>query len=163
MDIRLEKSSDHETIYDLTQTAFAPMPHSQGDEGDCINTLRADGDLALSLVAEDAGRVIGHVAFSPVFMDGKFADWQGLGPVSVLPGLQKTGIGSALIKTGLAEIRKNGAKGCVLIGDPAYYVRFGFAGDGRLSYRDLSSEFVQWLAFGNEKPSGILTFSPGLE
>lgn len=163
MEIRPETTADHETIHRLTQTAFAPMPYSQGDEADCIDKLRRDGDLTLSLVAVDARGLVGHVAFSPVFINGQVQDWYGLGPVSVWPDFQKTGIGSKLINAGLDALRQRGAKGCVLIGDPVYYGRFGFVGDGRLSYRDLANEFVQWLSFSEAAPSGILTYSPGLE
>jgi putative acetyltransferase len=163
MDIRPEIHTDIDAIYQLTQTAFAPMPYSDGDEGACINKLRADGDLTISLVAVEAQAIVGHVAFSPVTIAGVSDNWFGLGPVSAAPEKQKTGIGSALIKKGLAQIKSLGAKGCVLIGDPNYYCRFGFVGDGRLTYRDLPSEVVQWLSFTDEKPSGVLKYSPGLE
>lgn len=163
MDIRPEIHTDIDAIYQLTQTAFAPMPYSDGDEGACINKLRADGDLTVSLVVVEAEAIVGHVAFSPVTIAGVSDNWFGLGPVSVAPKKQKTGIGSALIKKGLAQIKSLGAKGCVLIGDPNYYCRFGFVGDGRLTYRDLPSEVVQWLSFTDEKPSGVLKYSPGLE
>lgn len=163
MDIRPEIHADIDAIYQLTQTAFAPMPYSDGDEGACINKLRADGDLTISLVAVEAEAIVGHVAFSPVTIAGVSDNWFGLGPVSVASEKQKTGIGSALIKKGLAQIKSLGAKGCVLIGDPNYYCRFGFVGDGRLTYRDLPSEVVQWLSFTDEKPSGVLKYSPGLE
>jgi putative acetyltransferase len=98
-----------------------------------------------------------------VFFDEAFNGWYGLGPVSVWPHLQGRRIGGALIEQGLAELRNKRALGCVLIGDPAYYRRFGFVGDGRLSYRNLPSAIVQWLAFGELTPSGALKFSPGLE
>lgn len=163
MEIRPENPGDWETIHRLTKAAFASMPFSQGDEAECIGKLRGDGDLALSLVAIEACQIVGHVAFSRVFFDEAFKGWYGLGPVAVWPHLQRRGIGSALIEHGLAELKLNGALGCVLIGDPTYYCRFGFVGDGRLSYRDLPSNVVQWLAFGASTPSGILKFSRGLE
>ena len=83
--------------------------------------------------------------------------------MSVWPDCQRQGIGSALIHTGLAALRRMAAACCVLIGDPAYYRRFGFRSDGRLRYRDLPPEVVQWLPFGDGPPAGRLTFSPGLE
>ena len=163
MIIRREKPGDENCIYEVTKVAFAPMPFSDGTEQDCVNKLRADGDLTLSLVAEIDGTIMGHIAFSPVFFDGVYDHWYGLGPVSAWPQLQKQGIGKALIEAGLTELKQLGAKGCVLIGDPGYYHRFGFVADGRISYRDLASEYVQWLSLGDEKPSGVLTYSPGLE
>jgi putative acetyltransferase len=78
----------------------------------------------------------------------------------VWPDKQRKGIGSALINEGLAILRANGAKGCVLIGDPAYYGRFGFRSDGNLSYQDLPAQYVQSLPFQNETANGQLKFSP---
>ena len=163
MHIRDERPGDEARIYEVTEAAFAPMPFSDGSEPDCVNKLRADGDLTVSLVAELDGAVMGHIAFSPVFFDGERDNWYGLGPVSVWPDLQKQGIGKALIEAGLEKIKTLGAKGCVLIGDPGYYHRFGFVADGRITYRDLESQYVQWLSFGAQKPSGVLVYSPGLE
>ena len=107
--------------------------------------------------------LLGHVAFSPVAIDGRSDGWYGLGPVSVRPDRQRTGIGIALIETGLSRLRERGAAGCVLIGDPAYYGPFGFLGDGALRYRDLPGRYVQWLAFDGSVPAGSLRFSAGLE
>lgn len=163
MEIRPESAGDYDTIRQLAKAAFDPMPFSEGDEAECIDRLREAGDLALSLVALDGPDIVGHVAFSPVFLDETFSGWFGLGPVSVWPHLQKRGIGGMLIKQGLAELTQKSALGCVLIGDPGYYHRFGFVGDGRLTYRNLPSRIVQWLAFGPALPAGVLTFSPGLE
>ena len=163
MDIRPENPSDYAAIDRITRAAFAPMPFSEGTEAECIEKLRGDGDLTLSLVAIRDAEVVGHIAFSPVFIDASFDGWYGLGPVSASPEVQRKGIGSALINEGLARLRQMGAQGCALIGDPAYYSRFGFIGDGRLAYRNLPTRIVQWLAFNDAKPSGVLRYSPGLE
>ena len=163
MKIRPEVAGDHEDIYALTKTAFEPMVFSDGTEAERVNTLRADNDLHLSLVAEDDGKIVGHIAFSPVFLSDPSIGWFGLGPVSVWPDRQKSGIGSRLINEGLGILQKRNASGCVLIGDPNYYSRFGFVADGRISYRDLPTEVVQWLAFSDAKPGGVVKFSPGLE
>ncbi len=120
MKIRAETPSDYETIYRLTKAAFDPMPFSDGTEADAITVLREDGDLTLSLVATGDAGLLGHIAFSPVFVDGHRDGWFGLGPVSVWPHLQRTGIGSALVKEGLSRLRQMRADGCVLIGDPRY-------------------------------------------
>lgn len=161
--IRPEMPGDTGDIYRLTQAAFEPMPFSDGDEAECIEKLRSDGDLVVSLVANRCGKLVGHIAFSPVFLNDRFKRWYGLGPISVAPARQRDGIGTALINHGLAKLRQLDARGCVLIGDPNYYSRFGFVGDARLTYRDLPPEFVQWLAFGDDKPEGRLRYSPGLE
>lgn len=163
MNIRREQAGDEARIYEVNEVAFAPMPFSGGREPECVNKLRQDGDLKVSLVAEIDGEIVGHIAFSPVFFNGEASDWYGLGPVAVWPDFQKQGVGRALIENGLEEIKTLGAKGCVLIGDPDYYHRFGFVADGQITYRDLESKYVQWLSLGEDKPSGILTYSPGLE
>ena len=163
MEIRPEAPNDSENIYALTKAAFDLMPFSDGTEADCIKKLRVDGDLKVSLVALEHGRLIGHIAFSPVFISRASGKWFDLGPVSVWPELQGVGIGSTLINEGLAILMQTKALGCVLIGDPNYYCKFGFVGDGRITYRELPKEIVQWIAFGEAKPSGTLKFSPGLE
>jgi len=110
--IRDEAPGGIDAIFALTEAAFAPMPFSDGSEPHIINALRKDGDLTLSLVAEDNGEIpnkgiIGQITFSPVEIDG-LTNWYGLGPVSAAPHLQKQGIGSALINTGLARLKEMG-------------------------------------------------------
>jgi len=144
MEIRPETPKDYECIYALTNVAFEFMPYSDGTEAECINKLRADGDLKLSLVAVEQGNIVGHIAFSPAFIAGISKGWFGLGPVS-------------------ETLKKRKASGCVLIGNPNYYGRFGFVGDGCISYRGLSDEIVQWMSFDGMTPKGIVKFSPGLE
>ena len=163
MIIRDEQPADIAAIHALTEIAFAPMAYSDGTEADCITKLRKDGDLTYSLVAVDEGEIVGHVAFSPVTLDGKSDGWFGLGPISVTPTRQKSGIGSALIHEGLNRLRAINAKGCTLIGDPNYYSRFGFVSDGTLTYHDLPTEYVQWLGFDGHTARGKLIYSPGLE
>ena len=111
--------------------------------------------LLLSLVAEIDGQIVGHVAFSPVLINGENIGWLGLGPISVTPRLQKQGIGSALIKDGLAKIRSMGAKGCVLEGSPTYYQRFGFKSYPELIYElTPAPEYFMALPFYEEIPKG---------
>ena len=132
--IRPETPEDVQAIEMLTAIAFKNKPYSEGTEQIIINRLRAAGALALSLVAEMDGNIIGHIAFSKVTINGKDIDWYGLGPISVQPELQKQGIGSKLMYGGLAGIRAIGARGCVLLGDPNYYNRFGFKSYPELIY-----------------------------
>ena len=158
--IRPEQPADHDAIHELTRIAFAPMPYSAGTESDIIRRLRADGDLTISLVAEHEGEIVGHVAFSPVSIDGRHDGWFGLGPISVKAEMQRQGIGKALIAAGLEQLRALGAKGCALIGNPEIYGRVGFVSDGRLTYGDIDSKYVQWLALDGSAPRGVLTFAP---
>ena len=83
--IRPERAGDEAVIHELTEAAFRDMPFSEGDEQDLVDALRSDGDLALSLVADDGTRIVGHIAFSPVAISDGTLDWYDLGPVSVWP------------------------------------------------------------------------------
>ena len=161
--IRPEQPADEQMIHDLTVAAFEPVPYSDGSEASIIAGLREDGDLTVSLVAVEGSDIVGHVAFSPVTVGASSDGWYGLGPVSVCPDRQRKGIGSALINEGLSILRAQGAKGCALVGDPDYYGRFGFRSDGRVSYEELPSQYVQRLSFGDEVPSGRLRFSPAFQ
>lgn len=124
--IRNETASDIEAITDITKAAFENHPFSNNTEQFIINALRGANALTISLVAELEGKVVGHIAFSPVtFSDGS-KNWYGLGPVSVEPDHQKQGIGTKLVKDGLDILKDTGAGGCVLVGDPNFYERLGF-------------------------------------
>lgn len=160
MIIRDEAAADIESIRTLTTDAFADMPHSVGSEPAIIDRLRAAAALTLSLVAEDEGIVIGHVAFSVVRISGEEAGWYGLGPISVLPARQGQGIGSALVNEGLARLRKLDAKGCVLAGNPAYYTRFGFSVDPAFTYPGIPPEYFMRLAFSPVYAGGMVAYHP---
>jgi putative acetyltransferase len=120
------------------------MPYSSRTEHLIVDALRAEGALALSLVAVIENLIVGHVAFSLVEISEASGTWYLLGPVSVLPAEQRRGIGSAVIRTGLARLRASGAAGCVLAGDPRYYTRFGFAHDPSITLEGVPPE--AWLA-----------------
>lgn len=163
MIIRSEQGGDEQAIYDVTQAAFAPMFFSDGTEGQMINDLRRDGDLVISLVAVDDSGIVGHVALSPATIDGEHDGWFGLGPLSVSPRRQLSGIGGKLIAESMRLLKLKGATGCVLTGDPDYYARFGFRNDGALTYRDENPRNVLWLSFKGDVAKGCLKFSPALE
>ena len=160
MQIRPEQVGDAEAIRAVTTAAFAGAPHSSGTEADIVDALRSAGDLTLSLVAMDAGEVVGHVAFSPVTIGGRAAGWFGLGPVAVRPDRQGAGVGRALIEAGLGQLRGLGAAGCVVLGEPGYYGRFGFEADPRLTYDGAPAPYFQRLAFGGEVPEGKAAYRP---
>lgn len=157
--IRPEAPGDAQVIYRLTQAAFRDMPFSDGDEQALVDRLRQDGDLTLSLVAEDADRIVGHIAFSPVTISDGGANWYGLGPVSVWPQLHGNGIGSALVRRGIADMRAIGAQGIVLLGSPEYYSRFGFVHDPRLAYPGPPPEYFQCLLLDGPMPQGTVTYA----
>lgn len=162
MQIRPEQPADADAIRALTAEAFATAPHSSGTEAAIVDGLRTARALTLSLVAvegeEKPSEILGHIALSPVTIDGAEHGWFGLGPVSVRPGRQRGGIGSALIREGLRRLRESGANGCVLLGDPAYYGRFGFAADPALVLEGVPPEYFMRLAFGAEAPAGTVRY-----
>lgn len=100
-------------------------------EADLVARLERDGDAVLSLLAERDGTVAGHVLLSRMRVSGDGRDYRalGLGPVAVLPPLQRAGIGSALIRAALAGAGAAGEELVFVVGDPAYYSRFGFAAE----------------------------------
>lgn len=161
--IRAERPADIDAIRDLTGRAFMGMPYRQGTEAPIIRLLRQSGDLALSLVAEEDGTVIGHVAFSPVRIGGASGKWFGLGPISVEPARQRSGIGKALIKSGLEILKAQDAAGVALIGDPDVYRSSGFASDGRLTYKSLETRYVQRVLFSGPAPEGELHFADAFD
>jgi putative acetyltransferase len=156
--IRNETESDFKAISDVTEAAFENVPVSNQTEHFIINALRASGALTVSLVAEIDGQVVGHLAISPVTISDGSRNWYGLGPLSVLPRFQKRGIGKALMNEGLSRLRALGAEGCVLVGDPGYYERFGFRSIPELAYEGVPQEYVLSLTFGESKARGVVTF-----
>ncbi|MCA1967557.1 MAG: N-acetyltransferase [Rhizobium sp.] len=160
MRIRPEAPGDEAAIGALTAAAFAGHPHSDGSEPQIIERLRRLGKLTLSLVAEDDGQIVGHVAFSPVTLSGGEGGWYGVGPISVAPDRQKSGIGSALMREGLAKLEAHGASGCALVGEPAYYNRFGFIARPELTTTGVEPEYFLVLPLHGEVPSGMVRFHP---
>lgn len=143
--IRDERADDIDAIRAVVAAAFAAHPHSRQTEHRIVDALRAAGALSLSLVAESDGAVLGHVAFSPVSIGDGSPGWYGLGPAAVAPAQQGRGIGGALIEAGLARLRGLRAAGCVVVGDPGYYGRFGFVAGADLRYPGLPPEYFMAL------------------
>jgi putative acetyltransferase len=118
--IRTETAADVDAIHQVVVAAF-PTP----GEADLVAKLRRNGHLPVSLVADADGHIVGHVGFSPVELAG-LPGVLGLAPVAVAPDQQRTGIGSALIRAGLALCREQHCPLVVVLGEPEYYHRFGF-------------------------------------
>ena len=159
--MRREAAGDEQSIHDLVRRAFAPMPFSDGDEQDLVDTLRERGELALSLVAVDPeGTIIGQVAFSPATIDHAECGWFQMAPVSVSPTLQHRGIGTSLIREGIEQLRRRGANGVAVVGNPAYYEKFGFAVTPDLvTLSDRDAPFFRALPLAQPVPSGTLRYS----
>jgi len=161
MIIRKETVADVEAITEVTIAAFRNHPISHHTEQFIINALRDANALTISLVAEIDGRVVGHIALSPVTISDGTEDWYGLGPVSVLPDYQKQGIGKSLINEGLSLLKDMGAKGCALVGDPNYYKRFGFKNYPELIHDGVPQEVFLALPFNEKVPRGTIVFHEG--
>lgn len=156
--IRTESDADLAAITDVTIAAFQPLEISSHTEQFVIEALRSARALSLSLVAEINGRVVGHIAFSPVEISDGTQNWYGLGPVSVLPEFQRQGVGKALIAHGLALLKSMNARGCCLVGHPAYYKKFGFKNVAGLTCEGVPPNVFFAISFDGKMPQGIVTF-----
>lgn len=156
--VRREAPGEAEAIRALTDMAFRHAPHANGAEPLIVDGLRDSGALTISLVAELLGTLVGHVAVSPVTISDGSQGWFGLGPISVTPGSQRQGIGSMLVSAALASLRGYGAAGCVLLGDPAFYARFGFQPSRELVLRGVPAEYFHALRLDGDQPHGEVTY-----
>jgi putative acetyltransferase len=161
MIIRPETNSDIKAISEVTRVAFQNHPISHHTEQFIINAMRDAHALTISLVAEVDGQVVGHIAFSPVTISDHSQNWYGLGPVSVLPEFQKQGIGKSLVHEGLSLLKTLGGEGCVLVGDPNYYERFGFGNIPGLIHEGVPPEVFLALPFNKKLPQGTVVFHKG--
>jgi len=158
--IRPEELRDHGAIYDVTKAAFATMPYADGNEQDLINVLRNAGTLSLSLVAEQHGKVVGHVALSPVAHLSGVEGWFGLGPISVEPTLQRKGVGGMLIQEAKSWMNARKARGCILVGNTKYYSRHGFIPSAANAPENEPAEYFMVLPLDNTIPAGRFSFHP---
>ena len=160
INIRHEREGDSARISKIIILAFDNEPHAEADvqEAEIVELMRADAALTLSLVAEIGDEIVGHIAFSKVTIDETFIDWYGLAPVSIEPKYQNQGIGSLLIREGLTLLQEMGAKGCVLLGEPDYYQRFGFKACQQLVLPDVPAMYFQVLSFSDSIPDGTVKY-----
>jgi putative acetyltransferase len=121
--IRYAVPTDRAAIAQIVTAAFG-----RPDEAQIVARLRADQDAMFELVAEAEGEVVGHIMFSRLWADreGLYA---ALAPLAVRPDRQRAGLGSALVRSGLEIAPEFGAVGVLVLGDPAYYPRFGFSAE----------------------------------
>lgn len=156
--IRSETHADIDAIRDVTVAAFKTLEISGHTEQFVIAALRAAESLTVSLVAELDGRVVGHIAFSPVTISDRTGNWYGLGPVSVSPEYQRQGVGKALMDEGLSRMKGLNARGVCLVGHPDYYRKFGFENAPGLVLEGVPQEFFFALSFDGNIPRGTVTF-----
>ncbi len=158
--IRPERPDDHDVLGDLIAAAFDGKPYADGDEAELLVALRDQQALTLSLVAELQGVVIGQAAFSPAVASDGAPEWHALGPVAVLPEHQRVGIGSRLVREGLERIREMGAAGCIVVGDPAYYTRFGWRVSPEHAPPGQPADYFMVQVLGGPPPEGPIAFHP---
>jgi putative acetyltransferase len=163
INIRSEAEGDTGAIAEVTIAAFKTLEIGNHTEQFIIEALRAANALTVSLVAEMDGRVIGHIAFSPVTISDGTPNWYGLGPVSVLPAYQRQGIGKALIQEGLSRLKDMNAQGCCLVGHPDYYKKFGFRNVSGLVHEGVPQEVFFALSFDGHTPQGTVAFHEGFK
>ena len=158
--IRHETSSDVADIESLIELAFREAPHRDGTEQFIVGELRRARALTVSLVAVLGDAICGHVAISPIAVSDGSQGWYGLGPLSVSPAHHRQGIGSRLMQQALSELRAAGAAGCVVLGDPAYYGRFGFRREPALVLPGVPQEYFRAAVFRGAAPSGTVSYHP---
>jgi len=160
MDVRIrsETAEDAAAIETVTIEAFAAAIHTDHREHLILDALRKARQLTVSLVAELDSELVGHIAASPVTISDGSPDWVGLGPVSVMRQHQRRGIGSALVHEALRHLVEARAAGCVVLGEPAYYRRFGFRVREGLTLAGVPREYFQAIAFRDEFPRGAVRY-----
>ncbi len=158
--IRPEEPGDERAIDEVVRDAFAGAAHSSGTEKLIVKALRDSRALTISFVAAEGADIVGHVAVSPVAAEGTAGEWFGLGPLSVRPEWQRRGIGMALTREALERLRRSGAAGCLVLGDPAYYGRFGFEHDPSVWFPDVPPPYFQLLAFTEQRPTAQVDYHP---
>ena len=127
MHIRDERPEDAESVRTVNLAAF-----ETSTEADLVAALRDQATPIVSLVAEDAGTVVGHILFTPVtLINGPRLPLMGLAPMAVVPARQRQGIGSRLVLEGLERCRRSGTAAIVVVGHATYYPRFGFVPGSR--------------------------------
>lgn len=158
MHIRAELSDDARAIEQVTIRAFQSAPHTDHTEQFIVRELRAAHSLTVSLVAEHGGQIVGHVAVSPVTISDGSLHWFGLGPISVVPEFQGQGVGTELMNAALAALRALSVQGCVVLGDPRYYQRFGFNPVPGLVLPGVPGEYFQAMSIGGRLPQGEVKY-----
>lgn len=164
MTIIPEQPQHAQAIFEITLNAFKTTSYADGNEQFIPGALRERGEMELSLVKLDADQaVIGHVAISPVRVGVEEEGWFGVGPLSVRPDHHGEGVGSQLMIAAIDEMKSRGVRGLVLLGSSNYYPRFGFVGDGCVTYRGEPAEVTMYLLFNGPEPKGEITFSDAFE
>jgi len=156
INIRLEKPEDVQQVRSIHERAFR-----QPTEADAVDRLRLTCPEALSVVAEDDGRIVGHILFTPVVIESpkRKVEGMGLAPMAVLPKCQRQGIGSKLVEHCLKILRERGCPFVIVLGHPEYYPRFGFVPASTYNltsqWKNVPDESFMILVFDEEILQGV--------
>ncbi|KAK5801317.1 hypothetical protein VI817_003529 [Penicillium citrinum] len=163
--IRFETESDAPAIEKVTSAAFMNAEHTDHNEQFIVRALREANQLSISLVAEDkvTNTVVDHVAISPVKISTGCENWYGLGPVSIVPQYPNNGIGSLLIERALTALQSHNTAGCVVLGNPKYYTRFGFKTVLSLQLAGVPPEYFMTLTWHEPTPTGMVSYHKAFE
>lgn len=157
--IRDEQPQDFAEVSLLIQSTFRDIAYSSQTEHLIVDALRASDQLSISLVAQQHEKIVGHVAVSPVTLSNGEQGWYGLGPIAVLPQQQNLGIGAQLMHAALTQLKQQHAQGCVLLGDPDYYARFGFQTVEGLWLANVPKVYFQALSFTGTFPQAEVFYA----
>lgn len=159
--IRRETDADIQAITDVVTAAFAEVELSDQTEAGIVEKLRDDNALSVSLIAVVDMQIVGHVAASPVRFDDATGGWFGIGPVSVAPEAQRMGVGTALMNRVVEALREGGAGGAVIVGDPDFYIRLGFAHTEFLTYEGVPDRNLLAMRLSDSRfPTGQVHYHP---
>ncbi len=161
MSIRPATPRDRDAIRRVEENAFA-----QKAEAGLVDALVADGDCVVELVAEEEGQVVGHILFSRLYVHGGGKDFAAvaLAPLAVDPSFHGTGIGGALVREAHVRLKAAGERLSVVLGDPAYYGRFGYSHERAAGFEsEWQGEALQALAWGEAPAAGRLAYAAAFE
>lgn len=154
--VRRERQGDEAQIYEVNYQAFG-----RKEEAEVVNVLRSSCPEGVSLVAEEEGKIVGHMLFTPTIIEGEGTSLVGTGlaPLAVLPRYQGKGVGSALVRAGLDEMRTAGEPFVVVVGHPGYYPKFGFERASkygiRCEYGEVPDEAFMIIVFDEKRMQGV--------
>lgn len=160
MGFRFEIPSDIPEISKLVETAFLDLEISQNNEHRILDALREANALSLSMIYEENGEILGHVALSPVKISSGDGSCFGLGPIAVKREERHRGIGSALVIRSLEMLRTSNASACFLVGNPDFYSHHGFVADSRYTLSGVPPEFFMVYTFRDDLSAGEVSFHP---
>ena len=158
MSIRTATAKDREAIRLVEEHAFG-----QKMEAGLVDVLVDSGDTVLELVAEEDGQVVGHILFSRLYVEHGSSRFPAvaLAPLAVEPSFHGTGIGGALVREAHVRLKQAGEKLAIVLGEPAYYGRFGYAHERAANFdSDYQCEALQAVAWDEAPESGKLVYAP---